>query len=520
VKTAYKSESQLTEPVDAPSEFAVMLVDDQVLVAKALRQSLAEAPEISLHYCPDASDAIKMANTIKPTVILQDLVMPSIDGLELVGLFRANPTTAKIPVIVLSSEENPQVKSRAFAVGANDYLVKPPDKTELIARLRYHTKAYLSQIERNEAFQRLRESQQQLLSLNTKLEEAYEKLDGALREAEHNAKQASQLTDFVDVLQSCRTMEEAYKIASTVLPTLLSCKSGALCITASSRSVTEAVAVWGQAPSTAKSFAPDDCWALRRGKTHIVRNSGSPLRCAHVNANTQGSYLCVPLAAQGETLGVLYVEHESDPNNSDKSHHGSFDALSRQAAAIGERISLTLANINLREVLRVESIHDPLTGLFNRRFMEDSLEREVRRASRSAQTLAVLMIDIDHFKRFNDTFGHQAGDTLLRNLGQFFRQRTRAQDVACRFGGEEFAVILTSASVDAAAKRAEILREELRDLSVEHAGQKLGKVTLSIGVAVYPIHASSRDDLVRIADQALYQAKNAGRDRVVVGTAS
>jgi two-component system chemotaxis family response regulator WspR len=172
VKTAYKSESQLTEPVDAPSEFAVMLVDDQVLVAKALRQSLAEAPEISLHYCPDASDAIKMANTIKPTVILQDLVMPSIDGLELVGLFRANPTTAKIPVIVLSSEENPQVKSRAFAVGANDYLVKPPDKTELIARLRYHTKAYLSQIERNEAFQRLRESQQQLLSLNTKLEEA------------------------------------------------------------------------------------------------------------------------------------------------------------------------------------------------------------------------------------------------------------------------------------------------------------------------------------------------------------
>src|ERR1700722_8242699 len=159
----------------------VLLVDDQAIVAQAVRRMLKGLPDIDLHYCADPIDAVNEANRIGPTVILQDLVMPSIDGLDLVRLFRANPRTADTPIIVLSSEEDSEVKSQAFAVGANDYLVKLPDKTELIARIRYHSKACISQLQRDDAFRALRESQQQLLITNTKLISLNQSLEEATR---------------------------------------------------------------------------------------------------------------------------------------------------------------------------------------------------------------------------------------------------------------------------------------------------------------------------------------------------
>ena len=272
------------------------------------------------------------------------------------------------------------------------------------------------------------------------------------------------------------------------------------------------MANWGDDSATEKTFAPENCWALRRGRVHIVDDPDSPLKCSHVNKSTLSSHICVPLAAQGETLGVLYLECMRQNSNSSI----ALPDLARQAVAAGERISLALANLRLREVLRSQSIRDSLTGLFNRRYMEESLEREIRRAVRNKENVAVLMIDIDHFKRFNDTFGHQAGDALLRDLGAFLNQRTRGQDLACRLGGEEFAIILAGASIDAACKRGELLCEEVRQLSVRHAGQILGKITLSIGISVFPGHGNNAEELLRTADQALYRAKNDGRDRLVV----
>jgi diguanylate cyclase (GGDEF)-like protein len=192
------------------------------------------------------------------------------------------------------------------------------------------------------------------------------------------------------------------------------------------------------------------------------------------------------------------------------------DTFARKASAVGERISLALANLCLREVLRGQSIRDPLTGLFNRRYMEESLEREVSRAVRQNEKMALLMIDLDHFKHFNDTFGHQAGDMVLREVGHFITQRTRGQDVACRYGGEEFVLILAGATLDAATKRAEALREEIKHLTVQHAGQILGKVSFSIGLSAFPQHGKTGAELIGLADQALYRAKSEGRDRVVV----
>jgi diguanylate cyclase (GGDEF)-like protein/PAS domain S-box-containing protein len=347
--------------------------------------------------------------------------------------------------------------------------------------------------------------------------QALEKLHAALAAAERQAQDTAKLTELLDILQSCQTTEEAYRITEGSLPTVLPARSGALCITSPSRNIVEAVATWGEALATEKTFRPDDCWALRRGKVHRVRELMSSLRCAHVGGTPADGYVCVPLAAQGETLGVLYAECPARPRTPAQGlQEDPLEALGRQAGAVGERVSLALANLRLRAVLRGQSLRDPLTGLYNRRYMEESLERELRRAARNHQPVALLMLDIDHFKQFNDTFGHQAGDTLLRAFGDFLLKRTRGQDVACRYGGEEFALILSGASVEVAHERAEILREDLKRLTVEYAGQVLGSVTLSIGVAGFPGHDTS-EELLHAADQALYRAKAEGRDRVIVG---
>jgi diguanylate cyclase (GGDEF)-like protein/PAS domain S-box-containing protein len=345
---------------------------------------------------------------------------------------------------------------------------------------------------------------------------AHDRLNVALEKLKEQTQDAVKLAELVDILQSCQNVEEAYKITQVVLQGVLHSTAGALYITSPSRDTVEMVASWGNVVETEKVFHPDDCWALRRGKVHRANGSGSPLRCTHVSKSLENGYVCVPLAAQGETLGVLYVEKLCEPVGSAVDPGpDQGEALERQAGAVGERISLALANLMLREVLRSQSIRDPLTGLFNRRFMEESLERELRRAVRGKQQLALLMVDIDQFKGFNDTFGHQAGDALLRALGILLSESTRGQDVVCRYGGEEFAFVLAGASLDAARKRAERLREEMKQLNVRHGGQLLGAVTLSIGIAVFPDNADTTEHLLKAADDALYRAKEQGRDKII-----
>jgi diguanylate cyclase (GGDEF)-like protein len=182
---------------------------------------------------------------------------------------------------------------------------------------------------------------------------------------------------------------------------------------------------------------------------------------------------------------------------------------------VSEHLSLALANLKLRETLRTQSIRDPLTGLFNRRYMEESLERELRRAERRGHPVGVIMIDLDHFNHFNNTFGHQAGDALLQAFGELLRTRVRSEDIACRYGGEEFTLIMPEAPPEIVLQRAEQLREEVRELRVNLRGQALGMVTASMGVAVFPTDAGVGSELIREADRALYLAKEAGRDRVV-----
>lgn len=342
---------------------------------------------------------------------------------------------------------------------------------------------------------------------------ANDERSAALRESELRSQETDRITELVDLLQACQTIEEAFEVVGAALPNILSSPSGALCITSPSRDLVEVVSTWGDTLATEKVFSPYHCWSLRRGKIHLVKDPHSPLGCAHVTGPASG-YLCIPLAAQGETLGTIYVELPAPAGFSSQSMGPSMETISRPAGAVAERVSMALANLRLRDVLRDQSIRDPLTGLFNRRYMEATLERELRRAARDNQSLAFLMIDIDHFKMFNDTFGHHAGDILLRAVGEFLGQGIRGQDVACRFGGEEFVLILTDTSLEIAYQRAEVLREEIGCLAVQHNGQTLGKITMSVGIAAFPEHGTSSEELIRRSDTALYKAKKDGRDRI------
>jgi len=230
--------------------------------------------------------------------------------------------------------------------------------------------------------------------------------------------------------------------------------------------------------------------------------------CKHLIGGQPLAHICVPLLSKGEALGLLHVAQLDGGVLTPERE--------RLAITVGEHLALSMANLKLRETLRLQSIRDPLTGLFNRRYMEESLDRELSRADRSGKPLAVLMLDLDHFKKFNDSFGHDAGDTLLTSVGNYLRANTRSSDIVCRYGGEEMVVILPDASEENAVKRAEALRTGIRTLEVHSRGEAIGQVTTSIGLAVYPTHASTGPDILKAADIALYEAKHTGRDRVVV----
>jgi diguanylate cyclase (GGDEF)-like protein len=197
------------------------------------------------------------------------------------------------------------------------------------------------------------------------------------------------------------------------------------------------------------------------------------------------------------------------------------DETKRQLAyTVVEQAGMALSNLKLREALREQSIRDPLTGLYNRRYMEEALKQQMSRVTRQLHPIGIIMIDIDHFKDFNDTYGHTAGDALLRELGQFLQRRIRGEDIACRYGGEEFTLIMPDASLEAAQQRAEDLRQEAIQLRVQDGGQSPEAITLSLGVAIYPQHGQTIENVLRAADAALYRAKQEGRDRVIVAERS
>jgi diguanylate cyclase (GGDEF)-like protein len=340
-------------------------------------------------------------------------------------------------------------------------------------------------------------------------------LSRSVSELEQRTQEISRMSEMGDLLHSCQTVDEAYQVIVQCVPQILNSISGALGIISTSRNLVEIVITWGEPLLGERVFSPEDCWALRRGRLNLVQDPDSALHCRHLGDEKPDAYLCLPLVAHGEALGLVHLQRCGGSAAADARAWMS-EARQRLVGTVADQIALAVANLRLREALRQQSVRDPLTGLFNRRYMEESLDLELRRAARNGRSLGILMLDLDNFKLFNDSFGHDAGDTMLREFSSLLRGGIRSCDIACRYGGEEFALILPEASLEGSRQRAEQLRERARHLNAQHRLENLGNITVSIGVAAFPEHGNSAEVLLNAADKALYRAKLEGRNRVIV----
>ncbi len=340
------------------------------------------------------------------------------------------------------------------------------------------------------------------------LQDAKRKLEEWVRELEHRTRQMSLLSELADMLRACYTLDEAYSVIVRIAQQIFPAQVGALYVLAGSRNVLQAVAFWGIPTLAQQAFAPDECWALRRGRMHWVEDVRSGLVCKHLPQPPPAAYLCVPMMAQSEALGVLYLTQAENALLVEAQH--------RLAVAMAEHIAMALSNLRLHETLRSQSIRDPLTGLFNRRFMEESLELELRRAARGQHGLGIIVLDLDHFDEFNQKAGREAGDTALREIGALLQANIRKEDIVCRWGGHRFAVILPQSTLEVTVQRAACLLEMVKNIELISRNRTAATVAVSLGISVFPQHGRTVDALLRAAEAALQRAQDAGGNQINV----
>lgn len=314
------------------------------------------------------------------------------------------------------------------------------------------------------------------------------------------------LSEFNEWLQSSDSLEEVFTVVSSFLSRLLQGSAGAVYTFSDDRDKLQKACQWGDADLT-EDFAPSDCWALRRGRPFLYGQNIVDIPCRHLNEEflqyRDFRNICVPIIAHGDTVGLLSVTVQL----------GALEETRKLAVYCAEHISLSLANVRLREQLRDQSIKDALTGLHNRRFFQENASKELGRCIAQGKPISLVSFDVDHFKKFNDTYGHDAGDRVLRTLADVMRAYFRKADTPCRVGGEEFIVMLSDVDHDSALKRAEGLRAAVEAQELSYNGVKL-HVTISIGVATCPDHGATLEELTHAADLSLYVAKNDGRNCV------
>ncbi len=497
----------MNEQLAKTSKGDVLIVDDTIANLRLLSRILTDHG-YKVRAASDGEHALDAARTIPPDLILLDINMPEMDGYEVCHQLKADPLTADIAILFLSALDETEDKVKGFTAGAVDYVTKPFQFEELLARVETHL-----------ALRRLQKSLQQEITEHQRTEEALQQSNARLtrlvNDLEARTREVSLLAEVSGLLQVCNTAQECYTVVAHSAQKLLPAESGALFTYMPEQNCLEALTVWGALAQEAyDEFHPEACWALRRTRSHLVADAATGLLCQHLGQPQPASYLCTPMMAQGEILGIFHLRWSEIQAPAPEVQA----KVSQLAAALAEHLSVTLTNLKLRETLRTQSIRDGLTGLFNRRYMDETLEREYRRAVRQQRPFSLLLFDIDHFKKFNDLFGHDAGDTLLREVGRLFKAYVRASDIPCRYGGEEFLLILPETPLASAQQRAEDLCAAARAMQVYHQGKLLDVISFSVGVSTFPEHGQTVEHLLRAADAALYAAKVAGRDRVIVAT--
>jgi len=341
------------------------------------------------------------------------------------------------------------------------------------------------------------------------LEKINEELSALVTELQTRDREMKLIHQMNDLLQACKSVDEAFRVIGMACEDLFSGQSGGMAVLHDSGQFLETFTRWGDTPLLEDIFALEDCWAMRRGQQHEVTDPQINMLCRHFTSPPTSGYLCLPMVVHGETLGLFYQETPSGL---------TLDQTlkwKQKALTVAEGIKSSLSNLRLRELMHRQANHDTLTGLFNRRYLDDTLPRELNHARRKNDPISVAMLDIDHFKKFNDTFGHEAGDLILREIGYVFKESLRKSDIACRYGGEEFVIVLFDSTQKESKKRFEKIREQISTLQIRYREQLLGRMTVSIGIVEATDNTLTAEELVAAADKALYAAKRAGRDCII-----
>jgi diguanylate cyclase (GGDEF)-like protein/PAS domain S-box-containing protein len=336
---------------------------------------------------------------------------------------------------------------------------------------------------------------------------AHDELVDTLAELQTHDIELRSLYKMNELLQSCNSQEEAFQVIRMLGSELFPKQKGCLAILRLPSQFLEVVVCWGNTDFFESSFMLDDCWALRRGQNHIVENPQTGMICHHFSKPIESGYICVPLMVQGEILGMVCITCP------DEKHQ---QRQQQMAIIIGDAIKLSLSNLRLREKLSEQALTDQLTGLGNRRYLEDNMPRELARMLRLKTSVCVAMLDLDHFKNFNDMHGHDTGDMFLSKLGELLRENLRQSDIICRYGGEEFVIVLIDTSSEEIRVRLEKIQKMVKEIHIQKDKERIAGVTVSIGLVEAHDSDWNTSRLLREADEALYAAKRAGRDCIVV----
>jgi diguanylate cyclase (GGDEF)-like protein len=308
------------------------------------------------------------------------------------------------------------------------------------------------------------------------------------------------------------TIEEVYAVTTGSLEALLPGDFGVLYLKDPRQDLYEPIAPWGRQPSPPSSLISEDCWALRRGRMHKVLAGSDDVRCRHAaRFQADSDSLCVPIMTLGEIMGLLHFSSVGDPS--------SFPDKRQTVGLVADLLAMAVVNIRLRNRIQDLSDKDYLTGLFNLGHMEEQLRRILKMASRERVQIGLILLDIDHFGYFTENYGHSAAHAVMRDLGAFLLEYLQDGEIGCRFGGDELLLALPRHSLDASRKRAEHIRELLKDRSQYEGHRHMRRVTFSMGVAAFPDHGSTTGDLIQNALKAVKRAKLDGRDRVAVAEA-
>lgn len=341
------------------------------------------------------------------------------------------------------------------------------------------------------------------------LKRDHDALQLQVQDLSQDSREMALFSQFAQMLQACANTPELCNVVTSFGKDLFPLEAGALYVTEAGQPIVASQISWGDPPSP-DPFMPQDCWGIRLAKPHYWESSKSGLFCSHVSPPLPAYSLCLPLSALGINLGLLHFRAHSAG--------GMSEARQRFATTFANQVALGLSNLRLRESLREEAIRDPLTDLFNRRFMKESLDHEILRAQRDGNSLGVIAVDLDHFKEINDKLGHATGDAVLRGISTMARHSIRAGDISCRQGGDEFLFILPEASEEDCLRLAEKMRTQALQVILQVCPSLAGAVTLSCGMAMFPKDAQNAESLLKAADLAMYQAKTAGRDRVIAAS--